>query len=351
MLAAENGAAVSSHLETPGDGARISWKEIFEVVDPFVHAVSVGMLAQIKEFEPAIASGAHDALASQGKHIRPALLALSGLSAGGINEDMVRVAIIIEMIHLATLVHDDVLDEADLRRGRPTLRAGWGNEVSVLLGDCLCAHAVKMAASFPTPEVCRAVATAMQAVCTGEIVQIQQRTNFNLTRAEYFHVLGLKTGALFALSTELGASLAGAPPAIRNALHQFGMTIGVAYQVYDDCLDLYGNESTSGKSLGSDLASGKITLPILIALERANEFGLNQFQALLHPWHSSSLPEVMEILERCDALCESQRVIHQHLLGARSNLAQLPPNHGRAALNRFVDFLSQQTDGLGGSRT
>src|SRR6185295_19413139 len=205
-------------------------------VEPFLQAVADRLMAQIGAFERDIAVYAEYALTNQGKQLRPALVALSGGAAGKVNDSHILVAVIVEMVHLATLVHDDVMDEAQLRRGRPTLAANWGNELSVLLGDCLFAHALKLAAGFPTTEICRAVAAATNTVCSGEILQTQRRKSFELSRADYFKVIQMKTGELFALSCDLGAYLSGAGAAPRTALRHYGMAIGTAYQVYDDCL-------------------------------------------------------------------------------------------------------------------
>ncbi len=136
----------------------------------------------MNEFDAALTPYAEYALNGNGKHLRPALVALSANALGGTNDSHVTVAVIIEMVHLATLVHDDVMDEAEIRRARPTLAANWGNEIAVLFGDCLFAQALKLAASFPTPEVCRAVAQATNTVCSGEILQTHQRRNFEFLR-------------------------------------------------------------------------------------------------------------------------------------------------------------------------
>src|SRR5258705_5524108 len=179
---------------------------------------------QISAFEADLAAYAAYALSAQGKQLRPALVGLSANATGKIQDSHVLAAVIIEMVHLATLVHDDVMDEAAIRRGRPTLAANWGNELSVLLGDCLFAHALKLAASFPTTEICRAVSSATNTVCSGEILQTQRRKNFELTREEYFKVVTMKTGELFALSCDLGAYLSRASTVERSALRQFGLT-------------------------------------------------------------------------------------------------------------------------------
>src|SRR5262249_15610045 len=211
----------------------------------------------VETFDPDIAPYAEYALTNQGKQLRPVLVALSAGAVGRLNETLITAATIIEMVHLATLVHDDVMDAAQLRRRRPTLAANWGNEISVLVGDCLFAQAVKLAAGFPTPDVCRAVATATNRVCSGEILQTHHRRNFRFRREEYFRIIEMKTAELFALSCELGGFLAGADTAQREALRCYGTALGTAYQIFDDCLDLFGLEAIVGKSLGTDLASGK----------------------------------------------------------------------------------------------
>jgi octaprenyl-diphosphate synthase len=324
----------------------LAWKQISAPLEPFLQAVSRKLTLQIQEFEPDIAAYAEYALTAQGKQLRPVLVALSAGATGQPNDSHVMAAVIIEMVHLATLVHDDVMDEARIRRGRPTLAANWGNEISVLLGDCLFAHALKLAASFPTPEICRAVASATNTVCSGEILQTQRRKNFELTRAEYFKVVTMKTGELFALSCDLGAYLSRANTRERSALKQFGLAIGTAYQVYDDCLDVFGSEAKAGKSLGTDLAKGKLTLPMLIAMERATAAERAQFQAAVQNWKPENLARVVQWLGRYDALSASQQAVHEYLSAARKAIVVLRESESRAGLLGLTDFLAQQTDAL-----
>src|SRR5882672_7781946 len=183
------------------------WKQIIDPIEPFLQAVSDRLAKQVDSFDPAIVPYADYALNGQGKHLRPALVALTADALGKLGDSHVTVAVIIEMVHLATLVHDDVMDEAEIRRGRLTLAANWGNEIAVLFGDCLFAQALKLAASFPTPEICRAVAVATNTVCSGEILQTQHRRNFELSRRDYFRVIEMKTAELFTLSCDLAAFL------------------------------------------------------------------------------------------------------------------------------------------------
>src|SRR5258708_39929010 len=235
MLAADSKVAPAPTRDTLRIEPALSWKRIIDPVEPFLEAVSGRLAQQVAAFDPAISPYADYALNGHGKHLRPALVALSANALGEVSDSHVTVAVIIEMVHLATLVHDDVMDEAEIRRGKLTLAANWGNDIAVLFGDCLFAHALKLAASFPTPEICRAVAMATNTVCSGEILQTQQRRNFQFSQAEYFKVLEMKTAELFALSSELSACLSGIEGEQRDALRRFGLAFGTAYQVYDDC--------------------------------------------------------------------------------------------------------------------
>jgi len=303
MIAAETRAVIAPAIETLEPP--FAWKEVVGPVESFLEAVADRLVRQVREFDAAIVPYAEYALAGQGKQLRPALVAMSANATGKLDDTHVTSAVIIEMVHLATLVHDDVMDEAEIRRGRLTLAANWGNETAVLFGDCLFANALKLAASFPTPDVCRAVAAATNTVCTGEIIQNRQRRDFQLSRQEYIKVLEMKTGELFALSCELGAFANGAPEAQRAALRQFGLALGTAYQMYDDCVDVFGSEAVAGKSLGTDLAKGKLTLPVLLFWERASAAERAKLKQLIYDWRPGCLAEVVSLLAQRETLGES----------------------------------------------
>ena len=347
MLATETTAVAPPDLNAPGAESQLAWKQIVRSAEPFLQAVAERLADQVQAFEKDIAAYAQYALTGQGKQLRPALVALSGGATGKVGDAHVMVAVIIEMVHLATLVHDDVMDEAKIRRGRPTLAAHWGNEISVLLGDCLFAHSLKLAAGFPTTEICRAVAAATNTVCSGEILQTQRRKNFELSRADYLQCLQMKTGELFALSCDLGAYLSGAGTVQRSALRQYGLAIGTAYQVYDDCLDLFGSEAAAGKSLGTDLAKGKLTLPVLLAWERASAGERASIQAWIGSWDANHFPQLLKLLHAHQTLAGSSRVVHQYLQTARQTLAALPESEGRAGLAGLTGYLERQTEMLG----
>ena len=346
MLAAESKVATSDSADAPETNPTRSWNQIVEQVNPFLQAVDERLIQQAADFDPQIVPYAQYALNSSGKHLRPTLVALAGSAIGKTNDAHVTVAVIIEMVHLATLVHDDVMDEAEVRRGKLTLAANWGNEIAVLFGDCLFAQALKLASNFPTTEVCRSVAMATNTVCTGEILQTQHRRNFELSRREYFRVIEMKTAELFTLSCDLAGFLGEATPEQRAALRQFGAAFGTAYQVYDDCVDLFGTESVAGKSLGTDLAKGKLTWPVLLAWERANVADRARLESLIQNWQPENLPAVNEMLVRYETFEPSLAVIAKYLEQARRALRALPESEGRAGLFGLADFLAQQTGTL-----
>jgi octaprenyl-diphosphate synthase len=346
MLAVEPKVASANAVDSPAANSNRSWTQIVEPVEPFLQAVTRQLIRQVNDFDPQIVPYAQYALNGGGKHLRPTIVALSAGALGEVTDSHVTAAVIIEMVHLATLVHDDVLDEAEIRRDRPTLAANWGNEIAVLFGDCLFAQALKLAAGFPTPEVCRTVAMATNTVCSGEILQTQHRRKFPVSRREYFRVIEMKTGELFTLSCDLAAFLSGATPKQRTALRQFGAAFGTAYQVYDDCMDLFGTEASAGKSLGTDLAKGKLTWPVLLAWERASAADRARLEQLVESWQPENLAAVNELLARYETFEPSQDIIARYLEQARRALRVLPESGGRAGLLGLAGFLAQQTGAL-----
>jgi octaprenyl-diphosphate synthase len=347
MLTADTNVVSTPGAETLKADPSFSWKQVIGPVEPFLESVACRLAQQVETFDPAVVPYADYAINGQGKHLRPALVGLTANAMGGTNDDHVTVAVIIEMVHLATLVHDDVMDEAEIRRNRLTLAANWGNDLAVLFGDCLFAQALRLAASFPTPDICRAVAMATNTVCSGEILQTQHRRDFNFTRESYFKILEMKTAELFALSCELSACLSHTTPECRLACRHFGLAFGTAYQVYDDCVDLFGSESLAGKSLGTDLAKGKLTLPMLLLWERAKPADRARLRKWIRAWQSDALKPMAELLAKHDALSASLEIFHQYLAQARRSLDVLPASAGRAGLMDLTDYLARQTEALG----
>jgi len=346
MLAVQPKVARADAADSLETNPNRSWKHLVEPLEPFLQAVGQRLIEQVNDFDPQIVPYAQYAVSGGGKHLRPTLVALAANSIGKTTDAHINAAVIVEMVHLATLVHDDVMDEAEIRRGRLTLAANWGNEIAVLFGDCLFAQALKMAASFPTLEVCRAVAMATNRVCSGEILQTQHRRKFQVSRHDYFRVIEMKTAELFTLSCDLAGLLSEAATEHRAALLHFGTAFGTAYQVYDDCVDLFGSETVAGKSLGTDLVKGKLTWPVLLAWERANGTDRARLENLVKDWQPENFSAVNELLDKYETFEPTREVIARFLEQARRALCGLPESDGRTGLFELADFLAQQTDAL-----
>ncbi len=242
---------------------------VFTMLAPQMAALDRFLEGQLAAFEPEIRAMVDYCIDTSGKRIRPALVFLSGWrEADGVSEDLVRAAAVVEMVHLATLVHDDIMDSAEVRRNRRTATREFGPTSAVLLGDALFAHALHLATHFPTTEVCAAVSESTRRVCAGEIVQTLRRGSTDLTPADYQRIIDLKTAELFRVSCFLGSRLAGYEDGYVGAADRFGRHLGIAYQIYDDLADFFGREDKIGKTLGTDLASGKMTLPLFALLDR-----------------------------------------------------------------------------------
>ena len=317
----------------------------FKLVQRNLEQVESQIRAQAKAFDPAVEGYVAYVCDTRGKRIRPALAVLAGGATGAVNETHTRLGVILELIHVASLVHDDIMDGADMRREMQTANAKWGNSLSVLLGDCLFAHALDLATEFESADICRAIAKASREVCSGEILQTQRRFDMGLTVNEYLKILEMKTAALFSVATRMGAHLNKAPAEQCEALHEYGRLLGIAYQIYDDCLDLVGKESKVGKTLGTDLAKGKLTLPILNMLgtaSREEKMSLNELLLQHDPADASLLAEFPGYR---GALTRAVDFAQNLSLQARRQLAVVPENEYREALATVTHYLDEQLDG------
>ena len=241
---------------------------LFHRVRPHLAALDGFMRGQVEQFEPEIREMAAYCLDTTGKRLRPTLVFISGWQGDDkVSDDLVRAAGVVEMVHLATLVHDDIMDRAEIRRNRRTASREYGPDAAVLLGDALFSQALHIAAQFPTTEVCRLVSESTRKVCSGEIMQTLRRRDINVSLPEYRRMIDLKTAELFRVSCFLGARLSGHDDGFAAAADRFGHHLGIAYQIYDDLVDFVGEEQRIGKTLGTDLATGKLTLPLMLLLE------------------------------------------------------------------------------------
>jgi len=243
--------------------------EIASPVKPHLRELGRFLEEQVEAFEPEIHDLVRYCFKHEGKRIRALLVFYSGWSGQDtLPRELVRAAAVIELVHLATLVHDDILDSAEIRHNSDTVARKHGPSIAVLLGDALFAQALNLASAFPTAEVCRAVSAATRNVCAGEISQTFERGNAALSLEAYFRIIELKTAELFELSCRLGAEQAGYSSEFAAAAARYGRHLGTAYQIFDDVADFIGDEGRIGKTLGTDLASGKFTLPLLVLLDQ-----------------------------------------------------------------------------------
>jgi len=325
----------------------LALKQAFEPIAEGLFRVEDCIRAQTHAFDPAIESYVAYAIESHGKRLRPALALLSGGATGAILPEHSNLAVIVELIHAATLVHDDILDHADLRRGQPTANAKWGNSLAVLLGDCLFAHALRLSTSFEDSKMCRRIADAANEVCSGEIIQTQRRFDFKLTIPDYFRILEMKTGALFAVATELGGHLNGASESVQKGLHDFGMRLGTAYQIYDDCVDLAGDEGTVGKTLGSDLRRGKLTLPVLHLLSTSSPAERERLGGLILDGNEEEIRGLVDATLAMGALRHAVQTGRQMLLEARESIVTLDHSVYRESLFGLCDTLDAMIAPLG----
>ena len=323
-----------------------SLADLARLVQPYLEQVEKRIAQQVASFDPAIEGYVVYAVGSRGKRLRPLLALLAAGASGRINSDHVDLAVIVELIHIATLVHDDVMDEAVRRRAQPTANARWGNSLSVLLGDCLFAHALTLSTNFENADIGRAIARTATTVCSGEMIQTQRRFDLNLTVEDYFQIVEMKTGSLFSAAAELAAVISEAEPNVIETFKTFGVQVGTAYQIYDDCIDLAGNESVTGKTLGTDLRKGKFTLPVLIFLRSASEFEREHCCQLVL---EEKIEEMIELLKNSatnGALNESIAAGSDLIREAQCTLDGIVSNPFADALFSLGDALCEMFDQL-----
>ncbi len=317
-----------------------AFDDIVRPVLPQLQALNAFLDNQVEQFESDIRDLVRYSLKNQGKRLRPLLVFFGGWKDGSVSDDLVRAAAVVEMTHLATLIHDDILDDATLRHNTDTVSARYGSAAAVLLGDALFSQALKMAAEFPTVEVCRAVSHSTRKVCAGEIRQTFERGNPDFSLEDYFRVIDLKTAELFAVSASLGASLAGYEKPYVEAVSKYSRHLGIAYQIFDDLADYLGDEDKIGKTLGTDLASGKFTLPVLVLLQRLprgeRKFFLSRIRrGELTPKH------LVEQMKDYAVIAEVSTSFEQELKAAEETLApyaDLPPSKKLLELLAFVRY-------------
>ncbi|HVX72477.1 MAG TPA: polyprenyl synthetase family protein [Devosia sp.] len=275
-----------------------------------------------------------------GKRLRPMLTVAAALLFGKGNGAQTNYAAAVEFMHNATLLHDDVVDESDLRRGRPAARIIWGNQASVLVGDYLLGQAFLMMVETGKLDALEVLARAATVIAEGEVFQLSKAGDLSATPEDYDQVIRAKTATLFQAAAEVGAMAGGADETGRIALRDYGMELGLAFQLVDDVLDYRGESGAMGKNTGDDLREGKMTLPVILTLADANPAEREIITAALGKPDASdaALSQVVAIMTRHDALARTVEEANGHVRKAREALGPLPPSEMKTILSDIAEF-------------
>ena len=290
--------------------------------------------ARLETGVPLVSQVSRYIIAAGGKRLRPALLLLMSGALGYGGAQRFNLAAVVEFIHTATLLHDDVVDESTMRRGRPTANESFGNAASVLVGDFLYSRAFQMMLDSRDMRVMEILADATNVIAEGEVLQLMNMGDASLDEQAYLHVIRSKTAKLFEASTQLAAVLAGVPAPVEAACAEYGQALGTAFQVVDDVLDYAGDATETGKNLGDDLREGKTTLPLILAMQRGRPDQSELIRQAIQEGDLSQLPQLIAIVRETGALEATRQAAAAEAQRAIDALRHLP-------LNAFTQGLLQ----------
>ena len=291
---------------------------------------------------PLVGEVANYIIGAGGKRVRPALLLLMCQALGCTDARRHSLAAVVEFIHTATLLHDDVVDESALRRGRDTANHLFGNAASVLVGDFLYSRAFQMMVQAGLMRVMDVLADATNVIAEGEVLQLMQMHDAALDQAAYLRVIRAKTAKLFEASARLAAILAGSDAATEAHCADYGQSLGAAFQVIDDVLDYEGDVAEMGKSLGDDLREGKVTLPLICTLQRCSTADATLIRTAIEHGNSEHLPQIIEIVRRSGGLADARRAAQAQAQRAKAAAQTLPPSPSREALIQWTTALLER---------
>lgn len=283
-------------------------------------------------------------LNSSGKRLRPALVLFSARVGKDKQHDkVIPASIAVEMIHTATLIHDDVVDNSDLRRGQPTIRSKWGNGISIILGDYWFSKAFSIL-SLKAPEVIAPLMEVVNRMCVGELMQLKRCYDFTLTEPEYLEIVEEKTASLISSCCKIGALLGGAQVKEINSLSHYGLNLGIAFQITDDCLDLVGNKKRLGKSLGNDFTRGKLTLPLIYTLHAASKKEREQIKAAFRArkLNSSTLIQMKDMVKKYGGIEYALSKAAKYKETSKEKLEPLKETEVRDALSQVADYVVER---------
>lgn len=314
---------------------------IYEPIQSDLDKVKESLASVSKVEFPWLSEMLSYSLSGEGKRIRPALTLLAGKFYNYNLACLQPMAVAIELMHTATLVHDDAIDKSMVRRGRSTINSVWGEENAVLLGDYLFARAGEFATDTQNLQVVRLFTQTLGTISSGELGQTFNAFNLNQTREDYIDRIARKTASLFSLATESGAILSRAPESAIKNLKGYGHNMGIAFQIVDDILDFIGSEKEMGKPVGSDLAQGTLTLPAMILVERYDED--NPVKKLFnHEDSDKNIERAIEMVRNSSIIEECFGVASEYCARACHSLSELTDNHTRRVLIELADYIARR---------
>ena len=307
-------------------------------IAPDMAKVDAAIRARLASDVVLVRQVAEHIIAGGGKRLRPALLLLASGAAGARGAERYELAAVVEFIHTATLLHDDVVDASELRRGRSTANAVFSNAAAVLVGDFLYSRAFQMMVALDDMRVMQVLAEATNTIAEGEVLQLMNCHDPDVDESRYLEVIRRKTAKLFEASARLGAILAKAPAPAEQALAEYGMRLGTAFQLIDDVLDYSGDEAAIGKSLGDDLAEGKPTLPLIHAMRAGSPAQASVVKKTIEEGGRGELGAVLEVIRACGSLEYARSVAQGEADAARRALERLPGSGFRDSLLELASF-------------
>ncbi len=321
----------------------MSAKSIFKNCEEEVAAINQALVDNLQSHVPLISEVGRHILLSGGKRIRPLLFLLSARMCGCQGPYLADFSTIFEYLHAATLLHDDVVDAAAVRRGRSTANTIWGNQAVILVGDFLLSKALSLAVTTNQLRVLKVLAYTTTMMAEGEILQLLHTGNLNITEEEYLEVINRKTAILMSAACQIGAILGNAAPEHEEALTQFGLNLGITFQVVDDILDFTGDAREMGKPIGNDLKEGRITLPLIHALAQAGPPDRERLMEIARNLKPEMVPELRHLLDKYGSLDHSQDLARRYTLKAQANLEDFPPVPEKAYFRAFTEELLDRT--------
>lgn len=313
-------------------------KDVQKLVAPEFQKVDNLILDSLHSQIPLINQIGEHLIQSGGKRMRPLLVLLTAKSFDYSGERHIDLAVIIEFIHTATLLHDDVVDNSNLRRGRKTANAIWGNQASVLVGDFIYSRSFQLMVKLNMMNIMSILADTTNRISEGEVMQLMNRRNPDITEQTYLEVIKAKTAILFAAATKLGAVIANASPTQIQAMENYGLNLGMAFQIVDDALDYCSDPSTLGKNIADDLSDGKLTLPLLTALKKGSPAQQELINKVIVEGNSSELEAIQEAIASTEAIAYTYQIAQQYVTSAINALEVIPSSKYRDALYNLANY-------------